>query len=203
MVMLDRLKTQASYKSQIRAAVRGLWNGTFDEMQFFEAMESAIFRGFRQAWAEGMKDVGLSFEDATTEELAQLNRMAWEELNFVWGFAAAIVEGSKENGGKLGAFDTRIDMWVARYNNVKNQALQMAQNDPVLEWVLHANESCPSCLKMSGQRRRSSVLARLDIRPQHPSKLECQVNAGGVDVCKCELRPTDQPPSRGRLPKLP
>lgn len=198
-----RLKSIVSYRSEIRGNVRLLWNGTYDDVQFYVEMDGAIQRGFRRAWAEGMREVGLSPEDMTRDEEIQLLRMIVEETNFIFGFADAIVAGSKENGGNLGPLMARVDKWVARYTNVKNQALQAAKNDPVLEWVLHANESCPSCLKMNGQRRRSSVFARLDIRPQHPRKLECMISAGGVDVCQCLLVPTDQSPSRGRLPKLP
>lgn len=200
---MERLKRLESYRAGLRAAVRALWSGVWDEGQFYSEMERVIERGFLQAWVEGMEAVGLSEEDMTKEEQARLFGLMFEETNYIAGYASAIIEGSKENGGTLGAQYQRLELWVKRYTNVKNQAMQMAQNNPVLEWVLHANESCPSCLKMNGQRRRSSVWARLDIRPQHPRKLECMVSARGVDVCQCTLVPTDQPPSRGRLPRLP
>lgn len=197
----EAVKSAASYGAALRAAVRGLWNGTYDQFEFFEAMEAAIRRGFSEAWREGMLEVGLSPEDMTPDEQLQLDRMIYEELGFIFNFADAISQQSKENGGALQPQLDRTQKWVARYTNVKNQALQAAKNDPVLEWVLHAQESCPSCLKLSGQRRRSSVWARLDIRPQHPTKLECMRSAGGVDVCRCDLVPTDQPPTRGRMPR--
>ena len=200
---VERLKKVSTYRAALRSAVRGLWSGEVDDIDFFNMMEGAIRRGFTQAWHEGMKQAGLAPEDMTSDEELRLFQMIIEETNFIIPFADAIIAGNKASGGKLGPLLTRVDKWIARYTNVKNQALQMAKNDPVLEWVLSAKESCPSCLKMNGQRRRASVFARLDIRPQHPRKLECMRSAGGVDVCKCELVPTDQPPSRGRLPGLP
>lgn len=200
---VERLKSISSYGANLRAAVRALWSGVWGVDEFFDEMERVIERGFTQAWLEGMNAVGLTQEDMTSEEQARLFAMMFEETNYISGFAVSIEENSKANGGALGPHLQRVELWVKRYTNVKNQALQMAKTDPVLEWVLHANESCPSCLKMNGQRRRSSVFARLDIRPQHPRKLECMVSARGVDVCQCTLVPTDQPPSRGRLPRLP
>ena len=200
---IERLKSIQSYGSRLRSAVRALWTGEWTWETAYNEFRAAIEREFTNAWHEGLREVGLTPEDMTDEERLQLLQMIIQESNYIAAYLDAIEENSKENGGALDPLLTRVDLWVKRYTNVKNQALQSAANDPVLEWVTNADESCPSCLKMNGQRRRSSVFARLDIRPQHPRKLECMVSAGGVDVCKCELVPTDQRPSRGRLPKLP
>lgn len=197
-----RLKSQASYRSELRAAVRALWTGIWDLEQFFNAFDAAIQREFERAWAEGMRSVGLTLEDMTADERNALDRMKIEERQFIFPFGTDIEAANQEAGGQLGMHMARVEKWINRYNNVRNQAMQMAKNDPVLEWVTHAAESCISCLKLNGQRRRSSVWARLDLRPQHPTRLECMRSAGGVDVCKCTFNPTDQPPSRGRLPKV-
>lgn len=201
--VIIRLKSMANYRAGLRAAVRGLWNGSFDMLQFYEAMTSAIRRGFTLAWHEGMKEVGLAPEDMTPEEATQLDNMIIMEREFIFPFGDDIQTNSRENGGKLNPLLARVDKWIARYTNVKNQAMQMAKNDPVLMWVTNAAESCTSCVKLDGQRRRASVWNRLDVRPQHPRKLECMISAGGVDVCKCVLVPVEGGSSRGRLPGLP
>ena len=201
--VLDALKTQASDCANIRYDVRALWSDTWELPEFFDAMSLTITRGFRQAWEEGMLMAGLTFEDITPEEQLVLQRMIYEEMAYVLPFGLDIIAGSRENGGKLSDQYRRAELWCARYINLRNQALASAKSDPVLEWVTNAMESCTSCLKLSGQRRRASVWSRLDVHPQHRDKLECMISAGGPDVCQCTFVPTDQPPTRGRLPKLP
>ena len=202
--LVEQLKSQSSYRQQIRSAVRGLWTGELDITDFILWMQDAIDNGFNAAWKEGMASVGLQYpEDMTSEEQNALRLAIYDENQYIFGFGEAIEQGSKANGGKLGTQFQRVELWVKRYLNLVNQARQMAQNDPVLEWMLSAKESCTSCLRLNGQRRRASVWAASDLRPQHPNKLNCMISAGGVDVCKCQLVPTDQPPTRGRIPRVP
>lgn len=198
----DQLRSKATYRQQIRAAVRGLWLGKTDQDQFYRAMQSAVDRGFRDAWRQGMAAVGLSFpEDMTGAEQAALFEAQANEYQYITGFATAIEQGSKANGGLLSAFDARIELWVKRYEELVNQAKLSAEADPVLVWSLHADESCTSCRKLEGQRRRASVWReKLAVWPQHHD-LECMQSAGGPTVCQCTLDNTNQPPTRGRLPK--
>ena len=200
--LYDQLKSKASYRTQLNAAVRGLWLGVLNASEFEAQMQAAIDRGFRNAWKEGMEAVGLTFpDDMTAAEQAALFEAQAAEYGYIGGLAGAVMAGSKENGGKLSAFKVRIDLWVKRYLNIVNQAKLSVAADPVLEWGVHANESCTSCLKLNGQRRRSSVWREvLEVWPQHHD-LECMQSADGPDVCQCTLNQTDKPPTRGRLPK--
>ena len=197
----QRVKSVGSYRSALRAGVRGLWNGELDLLLFGDQFDSAINRYFTEAWVAGMAEAGLSKEDMNADEQRALADMIFAEEGYVSGFGQDILAESKAAGFPLEPHFQRVEMWVKRYANVKNQALQLARTDPVLEWVTHAAESCTSCLKLNGQRRRSSTWAKVDLRPQHP-KLECMRSAGGVDVCKCTFNVTDQSPTRGRLPKV-
>ena len=203
--LADQLRSKATYRQQLNAAVRGLWLGPpkgTNAAQFEDAMQSAIDRGFRDAWKQGMEAVGLTFpDDMTAAEQAALFEAQAAEYGYIGGLAGAVMAGSKENGGKLGAFKVRIDLWVKRYLNIVNQAKLSVAADPVLVWNIRAEESCISCLKLAGQRRRASVWKeKLKVWPQHPD-LECMHSAGGPDVCQCTLDNTDRPPTRGRLPK--
>lgn len=198
-----KLKTAASYRANVRAAVRALWSGEWDLFQFFDNMVTVIDGGFDKAWADGMKVAGLSFQDITPDERMRLENLKIEERQHVFGFGEAIEQGSKENGGKLGPLFSRVQLWVNRWNAVKNEATSMAQADPLLEWVISAQESCSTCLRMNGQVRRLSVWQRLDIRPQHPNKLECEISSGAISVCKCTFAPSQGPASRGRVPRAP
>ncbi len=146
-----------------------------------------------------MQSVGLTMDDMTPQERMELQSAIVRERQFVMGFADAVEAGSKANGGKLGAFAHRIDLWVNRYDALKAKALTMAKADTKLEWVLHANESCNDCLRLGGKVKRASVWRRNNLYPQAP-QLDCMQGASGVPVCKCQLVPTDKPVSRGRLP---
>jgi len=200
--LATQLRTRASYAQQLRAAVRGLWTGIFTAAQFTNAMQSTIDRGFRRAWAEGMSAVGLVFpDDMTDAEQTAFTLAVDKEYGFIAGLAAFVEANSKENGGKFSSLMPRVELWVKRYEGIKNQAKLSAEADPVLEWHVHADESCKSCLKLEGQRHRSSIWReKLEVWPQHPD-LECMESAGGPDVCKCTLEKTDERPTRGRPPK--
>lgn len=199
--LYNSLKSQAQYRAQLRAAVRGFWTRTFDFVEFYDAMISAIEIGFNRAWAEGMAAVGLEFADITPEEEQQLANYKFSERNYIFGFGEAI-EAVILEGGPLEPLFARVEKWLVRYTEVKNAAMLAAKNDPKLEWVVNAKESCSSCLKLSGKVKRASLWARADIRPQHRA-LACMLSSGGIPVCKCQLLPTDAPVSRGRLPNIP
>lgn len=201
MRLVAALRSAASYGQALRAGVRGLWSGTYNQVEFFDAFEDAIRRHFREAWGAGMAEAGMSLEDMNLEERLRLEELIWTELGFVFGFADDISAATKAGGFPLQPHLDRVEKWVARYNGIKAEALQRARTDPVLAWETHADESCESCLKLSGQRRRASVWKRLDLRPQS-LRLECMKSAGGVPVCQCTLNVTDLPPTRGRVPKV-
>jgi hypothetical protein len=196
------LKSISGYRSGIRSAVRGLWTGVFDFFEFMDAMITVINWHFPRAWAEGMAAVGLKYpDDITLDEQLALNRAIITELAFIEGFGDAIEKGSKANGGKLTPLFLRAEKWVGRYNQLVNQAMQMAKNDPALMWVRHALDSCSSCIRLDGQTRRASTWLSHDLRPQS-GRLECVRSARGIPVCRCEFLPTTNPLTRGRLPNI-
>ena len=199
--MIDQLREQgaASYRSEIRGITRGLWTSSYSYEQAFDLLMFNIRAGLTAAWHNGMKEVGLAPADMSPEERIQLEQVIYSEFSHIDGFLTAIEQGSKANGGKLGPLMTRAEMWINRYRDVMNQAKQMAQNDPVLTWVLGATDAhCGSCTKLAGKTKRSSAWRRAGIRPQIP-ELECH----GYN-CLCVLQPTPGVPlSKGPLPKLP
>jgi len=187
----------ASYRAEIRGITRGLWTGAYDYDQAFELMMFNIRAGLTNAWHNGMREVGLQPTDMTAEERTQLERVIFDEFTHVDGFLTAIEQGSKANGGKLRPLMARADLWINRYKDVQNQAKQAAQNDPKLKWVVDpAKESCTDCLALNDKVKRASVWKRYGYRPQMPD-LEC-----GGWACGCILQPTNEPLSKGPLPKL-
>lgn len=195
--------TVADYRLSIRAAVRGLWRGEYDLFDFVDLMRITITRGFKAAWDEGARQCDVYPEEYTEQEFIELDDRINGELLFAPGFGRAVILGNRANKGLLRPQLTRAELWVKRYQAVKNRAMVLACKDRKLAWRLGAREHCTSCLKLADQVRRASVWEANDIYPQHPTKLICMLSAGGVSVCGCKFEPTDEPCTRGRLPSLP
>lgn len=205
-----------TFKAGIRAAIRGYYEGLVDQFSFFDSMLSTIERGFEQAWRQGAKECGIAPDERTPEEEAartdQINRMVPYVQKLIGDIDAskarlAADQASKDAGDKpLWGFESdtkshyvevRGEIWANRYNEVLNQAKTMACQDQKLRWDLGPTEHCSSCLKVAGKVKRASQWAAADIRPQHPN-LEC-----GGHRCQCQLNPTKEPMSMGRLPSIP
>lgn len=201
--VFQAVKSASSYRAELRAAVRALWAGHVDETGFFEMMREAIDREFEKAWREGMRQAGLNPKDITQQERELLEAAKVQERAHVYKFMKTISENSKAAGGKLTPLRLRVERWLVRYSELVSFALQQAQNDPPLKWIVTARESCSSCLKLAGKVKRASAWRAADIRPQHPRLLRCMIEARGVPVCKCYFEKTDEPLSPGRLPGLP
>jgi len=182
------------YQSRVSAMIAALWRGSIDENTFAMGMITLIEQGMRAAWKEGMLEAGITEGEMSTPEIIALSELISFQWSYIDGLTSYIVANSREKGVKLYTLQPRIDMWVNRYNEARNQALTMASNDPKLEWVLGATgEHCRTCKRYNGKVKRASYWEQIGARPQSPN-LECS----GIN-CKCELVPTDKPLSRGYL----
>lgn len=190
-------KSKSEYGKSIRANVRRLWLGQVDTFDFVDGMITSIQRGFRRAWVQGAKQCGVLEDELTEDEQAALEQEINSDITYLLGFALAIEEGSKANGGKLTPLINRARMWVERYTAIVELAKIMACEDQKLKWTLNPAEHCKSCLKLEGKVKRASYWKNYDVRPKHWDKLDCK---GG---CRCSLEPTDEPISKGPLPSLP
>lgn len=189
------------YRLGIRAAVRGLWSGVFDLFEFVDVMLPTIRRGLTRAADDGLLSVGMKPDERTPAEQIALDKQINSEFDHVLPFGRDIVANNKASGAKLDPLFKRAEMWILRYTDVENEARTMAANDPKLEWVWNpAKEHCDSCARLNGKVKRASYWREVGVLPQSPPNpmLLC-----GGWKCGCELRPTDKPLSKGRLPNLP
>jgi len=183
-----------NFQRTIHSAFYGLWSGAINKPDFITMMESIIDTSLRRAWREGMSEAGLNWEDRSQEEELALSQMIVEQWGYVPGVADYILENSKEAGGLLRNLSYRESLWGNRYQEAYNKALQMARNDPKMEWILGLTEShCQDCLKYSGKVKRASYWRKIQAAPQSPL-LECK----GIN-CDCHFEVTDKPLSRGYL----
>jgi len=190
------------YRSELRAAVRGLWSGALDEFDTWSMFEVAIRRSFTKAYNDGAQSVGTNPSELTGLERAERAGRIAAEMRFIDGFIEAIIRGSKANEGKLAPLFRRVDLWVQRYREVYNLGLETARDDPKYRWKINPEkENCVDCSRLAGQVRRLSVWKAHDLRPQSP-KLACMRSARGVTVCGCEFETTTDPCTRGPLPRV-
>lgn len=190
-------KRADDYGLAIRAAVRGLFKNLTDREQFEDNMALVIGRYFRLAWAEGAAECGVEADELTKRETDILVERIDDEIGYLGPFAVWIVE-QREKGVKINAlWPQRPSLWWGRYGDVRDQAKMMACEDKKLKWQLNpAKENCRDCQKLNGKVKRASQWQAYDIRPKHPD-LDC-----GGWRCGCEFIETDEPMSKGPLPRL-
>jgi len=198
--MLEKSGASA-YRMAIRNAVRGLWTGAIDYDQFYDIMLTTIRNGQTAAFYEGAKECGILPGDLTPRERFRIEQAINYENQWIDGFAQAIEEGSKANGGKLTPLFARAEPWIGRYVGLRSEARAMACADKKLKWVQGpTSDTCSSCTKLNGKVKRGSYWQERGIFPRvHGAPyLECN----GFR-CLCELVPTDEPCTPGPLPSLP
>lgn len=189
-------KSQSTFRASIRAAIRSYWKGVFSQSEFEDAMESAITRGFRQAWLEGAKECGItSLDDLTDRETNALQSAILEQIPYIFNLAEDL-----NTEGKLGPLFDRSELWIKRYGEIRIKAKAYACADKPQEWILGKAEHCSSCLKLAGKVKRASYWVDSGILPRNAGAgyLECK----GFN-CDCDLVNTTKPISRGPLPSLP
>ena len=189
-------KSISAFRSAVRGSVRGLWSGNTDTFGFVNSMVSAIDVHLIVAWHEGAAQCGIAPDEMTPEERGALTAAVNENTAHLTGFADAVAEGSKENGGKLGDLWDRAELWVNRYGNVVSKAQSIVCADKKFMWLRGATEKgCRSCIGLDGRVYRGSVWAANNAEAQGRN-LEC-----GGHKCLCQLVPTDSPITQGRFPR--
>lgn len=200
-LLLLMLKSKETYRRGLRAPVRGLWSGEIDVPTALAWFGTAIRREFTLAYQSALQSIGMELEDMTAAEKSALELRIMQEIGHAEGFAADVMAANRESGTLLRVHLDRIEVWIQRVEEIKAMALTAAAKDPKLEWVLDPRkENCSSCQKLNGKVKRASFWRGAGILPAVPDApyLECR----GFN-CGCQLRATDKPLSRGRLPGLP
>lgn len=186
-----------SYRSDLRALVRGLWSAAMDVGQFIASVTDAVERAVMTAWREGAAKAGVAEDELTDAETMARDEFMWAQFSRIPDFAMFVDEHSRENEGTLETCFARADLWINQYNAVVNQAQIMAKADAKLLWVLGPTEEhCRDCARYAGRVYRASTWGRYQIQPQSQS-LACHGYR-----CLCQLEPTDLPANKGRPPAM-
>ena len=139
------------YRRMVRAAFRGVWTGALTVDDFIDTMAITIRRGLTKAWAEGMKQCGLTPAEMTPQEETKLEQMIAGEYGHVFGVADYVAQNTKADKVKLAVVFARSEMWINRYNEVIAIAQTMACGDKKYRWVVGPTEHCTTCAGFHGR----------------------------------------------------
>ncbi|NMC34211.1 MAG: hypothetical protein GYA36_17390 [Veillonellaceae bacterium] len=194
--MAEAIDSVSSYFQALRAPCYGLWSGKISYAECYDMLMDVIRIGLTKAWHVGIAKLGMKPQDMTVEETNALTSCIYNEYARVDSMLDWI-EDNRRGVSPWSSIQPRIQLWANRYNDVVNQALLMAKQDPPLEWMLGETEQhCTTCLYLNGKVKRRSYWEKSGYTPQNPpnAMLEC-----GGWRCQCHFEPVDKPLSRGRL----
>lgn len=193
-------KTVKYYNLALDRAVVDFYNGDLDEGDFIGEMIRLIEGQFTRAWNEGAVSVGFDPKNMDAEDLAILKERIDAEMEFILDYAQAINDAASE-GKDIGPLRQRVSLWANRYNEIANDArLHFGKKRQHLKWNLGATEKhCATCAKLNGTVATAAAWEKRGLHPQGApnEKLEC-----GGWKCDCKLDPTDEPLTKGGIPKL-
>lgn len=194
---LEAYRSIDDYRRSLRGLTRGLWAGQLSKFDFVDGVYSAVRRRFTEAWHNAARDLKLTPDDFTAEEMAQLEREINSELQYVLRFADAVEEGSKANNGALSPLLARVELWVNAFNRIYNLGRLVMAGNKKQRWKRNPlKDSCPDCIALDNRVYRASTWLKHNIQPQS-RRLAC-----GGHHCGCAFEDSDDPVTKGRPPKL-
>lgn len=190
-------KNYSGYRRSIRELTRGLWTGELSKFDFVDGMVSAIDRQFDNAWREVEKQYNIFPDERTEVSQERLALTINTEISYLTGFADAIVDGSKANGGDLQPLFDRAELWANGYDRTKEIAQLVVGPDVKLVWKLGNTEKhCADCLQYANKVFFKSQWDAAGVRPKM-WELECT----GLN-CDCEFEQSAERKTRGEVPTL-
>ena len=197
--------SERAYGLGIRAAVRGLLKGVYDETQFAALMVDIVEGGLSRAFRQGLKQAGVPPGDLLTpaylpERLA-LDALIAQNLGAIFSFSSYIIQRKVkyyDEGKKQLAITqvfNRALLWTNQYDKARTLAQTMASGDQKMLWTRGpTSDSCSTCIRFDGRVYRASTWTKHGALP----KVEALCCRGYN--CLCSLTPTDLPITRGRFP---
>lgn len=119
---LRRDKTAGTYRAELRALVRSLYDGDIDLAEFQRRQAELIEQQYQMAWERGAAAVGFGADDIDPGDDAELGARIAEQLAFLAAFAVAI-DQARIDGTPLAPLFARVDLWALRYDEVESAAV--------------------------------------------------------------------------------
>jgi hypothetical protein len=188
--IIDYMKSIDTYDRQLWKYALDLYRGG-DPGVFITDFVNAISNQLNRAWREGAGEMGVAPADMTDDDRNEIQAIINAEYEHILDLGTAITAAQQGTIQEFrDTFRSRIDMWVNRYTDVKNQAKIYFGGKTRLEWVEgDTKEKCPTCLALNGIVALAQEWEQSGVRPQSPpnNTLEC----GGWN-CQCTLQVTDK-----------
>jgi hypothetical protein len=201
------LKTLGFFVRAAETLTRRLYMGDIDQAEFEDGMLDLMDSQLTRAWNEGMRINGLDPErDMTAEWEQALEEIKLNEVDYIPGFATAIVDAAKQDAANgtpkesLPLLYSRAGLWAQRYPDVVSRAVVItAAGKDRLKWVFGDTDHCDTCLRLNGIVAFASEWQLAGVQPQNPDNpvLDCH----GWN-CQCTLEPTDEPRSNDAFDKI-
>lgn len=197
---LEALKNANTYGRQLWRYCLDLYRSG-DGGTFLNQFIAAISNQMTRAWNEGAREVGVTPEEMTDTDRAELKAIIDSEYDHVIDLGEAIIQARDRTLAEFRQqFRNRVDLWVNRYEDAANRAKVYFGGRQRLVWTLgQTEEHCETCARLNGIVAFAYEWEQSGIRPQSPPNpvLEC----GGWQ-CDCTLKPTDKRRSPDALGKL-
>jgi hypothetical protein len=193
--------TEAFYRRALRDYTAQFYNDKISRDDFIDKFTELIEGQFRRAWNQGMRENGLAPErDMKPIYEAEIENRILKEYDFVEPFINDVDRASNDGTPPVSAFDARIDLWAARYNEVVDYARHVtAQQDDLEEWQLGETEQhCKTCAALNGI---TATIAEWDASGYRPQNAPNELLECGGWRCDCRRQPSDGPATPGGIPK--
>lgn len=191
------VKSFDDYRRSLRALTRGFWAGELSAFDFTDGMVSAISRHFEQAWRTVELQYGIDTDERTEASQDRLTLAINTEISYISGFAQAIVDSSKANGGSLQLLLDRAELWAKGWDRTIALAQSIIGGNLKLLWIRDPlKDSCDDCLQYDGKVFYQSEWDEAGVRPTG-DMLQCT----GIQ-CGCRWEVTKQRKTRGSVPPL-
>lgn len=190
------MKSSTDYRRSLRALTRGYWAGELAAFDFVDGMTSAVQRHFEQAWRQGEAINGIQPDERSAAAQARLDLAINTEISYITGFAGAIADNSKANGGSLQPLLDRAELWANGYERTVILAQTVSGADLKLKWVVGPTEHCVDCAQYNGK-----IFYRSEWEAAGAIPRSSDLNCGGFR-CQCSFEPTTERKTRGSVPVL-
>lgn len=183
----ELIKTIPFFLRAMRRLVQTLYDG-YISGEFIETAKNLISGQIRKAYQEVWKQDGTDESFPAYLEQAAAVKIA-EQQSFVDGYYRDIVD-AKINATSIEPLLMRVDLWVNRYNESKDEAAHLIalENGGKEIWIEGDTvDKCPTCLALDGIVAYAREWEAAGFRPQNaPNKmLDCE----GWH-CGCRREPT-------------
>lgn len=191
-------KNIADFRRSLRAATRRYWVGLFSDSDFIFELLGVIDRQFNRAFNIGLAECGLKRADIEDGDDDDLQDLINNQFQSVANIPDKIIK--KKDGGKQKDAYLTTSIYLNRFDEARLLGSIISCGDELREWVIGSAEHCGSCLKLNGIVKPLSFWKSSGILPAiaNAAYLICK----GFN-CKCRLKKTNKPITKGALPSLP